>query len=165
MELINATFIDRRYRRSLTSADRMRGVARQRERASTSGIVCNPISHARSSTAKASVVKRKGDLAMDGRMKVDVNTFRRRLQGWYVLVRMWLVNSALKLGAIYRLKSTYLPVLVICLGCPMLFAACADNDPGESSKHSRHQHRQGTSGSGDYGHSGPDRSGTPIPSL
>jgi hypothetical protein len=110
-------------------------------------------------------MKRKGNLAMDDELNSDAHAFRRRFQKWYALARIWLASSALKIGAIYRFKSTYLPLLFVCLGCPIVFAACANDDSGQSVKHSRHQHREGTYGSGDYGHAGPDRSGTPIPGL
>jgi len=98
----------------------------------------------------------------------DSNRVRQFLQSWCARGRIWIVKAALQIGAIYRFKTTYLPILFICVGSPILFTGCANDNPEQSTKHSHRQHRDGAYGSGDsdeYDRSRPSRWATPIPGL
>lgn len=109
--------------------------------------------------------ERKGDLDMNERLNFDGNAFRRRLGRWYAFVRVWVAKSAIKVVAIYQLKSTYLPLFVASPGCSVVLAACVD-DGGQAATYSRHQYRSpgyASSDPADSDRSGPYHSGTPIP--
>jgi hypothetical protein len=47
---------------------------------------------------------------------------RGRVRHWIAVCRFWLVQLALKIGFLYRLKSTYLPVVLTALSIVQLLA-------------------------------------------
>jgi hypothetical protein len=99
---------------------------------------------------------------MDGPIKFEAEQFRRWLSKSGLTLRIWLTKAVLWVGAIYRFKSSFMNVLLFCLGYGFLVVACAQDGDSSSDRSQRHQHRRGNYG---QEHSDADRSSPPIPGL
>ena len=103
---------------------------------------------------------------MGGQIKFDARQIWRWLCNLGMALRVWLTNAVLWVGAVYRFKSSFKNVLLVCLGHGFIVAACAHEDDS-SSDHAQHrQHHRGNYGSGaNSDRSDASRSSTPIPGL
>ena len=103
---------------------------------------------------------------MDRWNKFEVGRFRRWVSKSRLTLRVWLTKAVLWIGAIYRFKSSFMNVILLCLGYGFLVVACAQDDGSSSDRSQRHQHRRGNYGQGETSdHSDAYRSSTPIPGL
>jgi hypothetical protein len=105
---------------------------------------------------------------MGHQTKFNAGRFRRWLRRWGVTFRIWLTKAFLWVGAIYRFKSSFMGVILLCVGCGLFGGACAPDDDWSDKRSQRHQHRGGSYSNGQSGgfdRPGASQSSIPIPGL
>src|SRR5947209_2205468 len=102
---------------------------------------------------------------MDEQPKFEAKRFRWLRKSGMTL-RLWLAKAILWVAAVYRLKSSFMGMLLLCASCALFAGACTHDDDSSADRAERHQHRRGGYGQGERGDSDRSyRSSTPIPGL
>jgi hypothetical protein len=103
---------------------------------------------------------------MGGQIKFDTRQIRRWLCNSGMALRIWLTKAVLWVGAVYRFKSSFMNVLLVCLGYGFIVVACAHEDDSLSDHAQHRQHHGGNYRDGENSdRSDASQSATPIPGL